>query len=52
MKREKKYYTKKDIVNAGCNLEPLRCPKCKAIRNTGYNQYGRFAWCENCGHTW
>ena len=45
-------YNKQHIVNAECNLEPLKCPKCKKTENTLYNQYGNFCSCEDCGAEW
>ena len=47
-----KIYTKKDLQQAGCNLEPLECPNCKKTKNTSYNQYGKFCTCEDCGFDW
>ena len=47
-----KTYTIKQIKQAECNLEPLKCPACGKHENTVYNQYGQFASCMDCGKEW
>jgi recombinational DNA repair protein (RecF pathway) len=46
---DKKYYTVKDVKQAGYNLEPLRCRHCGKVGNVVYMQYIGDAQCENCG---
>ncbi len=46
-----KNYSVVDVINAGCNLEPIRCVKCEYIGEVTFNQYTKDAYCAICG-TW
>jgi len=43
-----KTYDVQDVVNAECNLEPLKCRFCDSLEVT-YYQYSGDAHCAMCG---
>jgi hypothetical protein len=45
----KKFYTVKDVQEAGCTLEPLKCVHCGTLGCVEYNQYIGDGYCEECG---
>ena len=45
----KEYYDVQDIINAECNLEPLKCRYCGDVNEVTFDQYIGDAMCENCG---
>jgi hypothetical protein len=46
---DKKYYTVKDVIRAGHNLEPLKCLYCGHIGEVTFYQYMGDAYYEMCG---
>ena len=46
---DKEYYDVQDVINAGFNLEPLKCRHCGHIGETTFHQYIGDALCEMCG---
>jgi len=47
--KTKESYTIEDIINAGCNLEPVKCIHCGHIGEVVFLQYVGDAICEICG---
>ena len=45
----KEYYDIQDIINAECNLEPIKCRYCSHIGEVTYYQYLNNAHCAKCG---
>ena len=44
----KEKYDVQDVIDAGCNLEPIECRYCKSLEVT-YHQYIHDACCDSCG---
>jgi len=44
----KDYYTVEDVIQAECNLEPLKCKHCGSLEVV-YHQYIGDAYCMSCG---
>jgi len=44
----KKFYDVQDVLNAGYNLEPLKCRYCGSFE-VSFNQYQSDAQCAECG---
>ncbi len=46
---EKEYYDVQDVINAECNLEPLKCRYCGDMEEVSFVQYASDAHCAKCG---
>lgn len=46
--KEKEFYDIEDVINAGYNLEPIKCRKCGSLE-VEFLQYIGDATCSNCG---
>lgn len=46
---EKDFYDVQDTINAGFNLEPMKCRHCGIIGETTFNQQIGDANCATCG---
>jgi len=46
---KKDFYDVQDIINAGFNLEPLKCRHCGKVGETTFNIQLNDAYCELCG---
>jgi ribosomal protein S27E len=45
---EKEFYDVQDVINAGFNLEPMKCRNCGSLEVT-FSQYIGDAQCAMCG---
>ena len=41
-------YDVQDVINAECNLAPIKCRKCGSLE-VAFHQYIGDAYCEECG---
>lgn len=47
--RLRETYTTKDVISAGCNLEPLKCVHCGHVGEVTFMQYIGDSQCGMCG---
>lgn len=46
---EKEVFTVHDIIEAGFNLEPLKCLHCNHVGEVIWDQYVVDGYCQSCG---
>ncbi|MGO9014650.1 MAG: hypothetical protein ACLQF0_06685 [Dissulfurispiraceae bacterium] len=45
---KRKTYDVQDVINAGCNVDPLECRACSSSE-VEFHQYIGDAYCQTCG---
>ncbi len=47
--KDEKHYDVQDVIDAECNLEPLKCRHCGHVGEVTYYDYAGDGYCGVCG---